>query len=47
MEGMFNTFLSGDIILYIFILLTANLFEEHYRSGVMKNIIGRGIAKNQ
>ena len=46
-EGMFNTFLSGDIILYIFMLLTANMVAETYRSGVMKNIIGRGIAKNQ
>lgn len=44
---MFNTFLSGDIILYIFMLLTANMVAETYRSGVMKNIIGRGIAKNQ
>ena len=47
LEGMFNTFFSGDSILYIFMLLTANTVAETYRSGVMKNIIGRGIAKKQ
>lgn len=46
-EGLFNTFLGGDTILYVFMLLTANTVAETYRSGVMKNIIGRGIAKKQ
>lgn len=44
-EGLFNTFLGGDTILYIFMLLTANTVAETYRSGAMKNIIGRGIGK--
>ena len=47
LDGMLNTFFSGDSILYIFMLLTANTVAETYRSGVMKNIIGRGIAKKQ
>lgn len=46
-EGLFNTALGGDIILYVFMLLTANTVAETYRSGVMKNIIGRGIAKKK
>lgn len=46
-EGLFSTFLSGDTILYIFMLLTANTVAETYRSGVMKNMIGRGIGKKQ
>ena len=46
-EGLFNTFLGGDTVLYVFMLLTANMVAETYRSGVMKNIIGRGIAKKQ
>ncbi len=46
-EGMLDTFLGGDTILYVFMLLTANTVAETYRSGVMKNIIGRGIAKKQ
>lgn len=45
-NSLMDTFLSGDIILYAFMLLTANMVAEAYRSGVMKNIIGRGIAKN-
>ena len=44
-EGLFDTFLGGDTILYVFMLLTANTVAETYRSGVMKNIIGRGITK--
>ena len=44
-NSLMDTFLSGDIILYAFMLLTANMVAEAYRSGVMKNIIGRGIAK--
>ncbi|EGJ47897.1 hypothetical protein HMPREF0866_00849 [Ruminococcaceae bacterium D16] len=44
-EELFNTFLGGDIALYIFMLLTANMVAEAYRSGVMKNIVGRGIGK--
>lgn len=39
--------MSGDTILYIFMLLTANTVAETYRSGVMKNMIGRGIGKKQ
>ena len=46
-EGLFDTFLGSDIILYVFMLLTANMVAETYRSGVMKNIIGRGIAKKE
>ena len=46
-EGLFDTFFGGDTVLYIFMLLTANMVAEAYRSGVMKNIIGRGIAKKQ
>ena len=46
-EGLFDIFLGGDIILYVFMLLTANTVAETYRSGVMKNIIGRGIAKKK
>ena len=46
-EGLFDIFLGGDIILYAFMLLTASMVAETYRSGVMKNIIGRGIAKKQ
>lgn len=46
-DSLMNTFLSGDTILYAFMLLTANMVAEAYRSGVMKNIIGRGISKKQ
>ena len=46
-EGLFNTFLGGDTVIYVFMLLTANTVAETYRSGVMKNIIGRGITKKQ
>lgn len=42
-----DTFLGGDTILYVFMLLTANTVAETYRSGVMKNMIGRGIPKKQ
>ena len=46
-DSLMSTFLGGDIILYAFMLLTANIVAEAYRSGVMKNIIGRGISKKQ
>lgn len=46
-EGLFDIFLGGDIVLYVFMLLTANTVAEAYRSGVMKNIVGRGIKKKQ
>lgn len=46
-DSLMGTFLSGDIILYAFMLLTANIVAEAYRSGVMKNIIGRGISKKK
>lgn len=41
-ESLMGTFLGGDFVLYAFMLLTANMIAEAYRSGVMKNIIGRG-----
>ena len=46
-NSFFSSFLSGDIILYAFMLLTANIVAEAYRSGAMKTIIGRGIAKKK
>ena len=46
-NSLIGTFLSGDIILYAFMLLTANIVAESYRSGVMKTIIGRGVAKKK
>ena len=45
LEGLLDIFFSGDTVLYIFMLLTANMIAEAYRTGVMKNILGRGIAK--
>ena len=45
LEGLFDIFFSGDTVLYVFMLLTTNMIAEAYRSGVMKNIFGRGIAK--
>lgn len=47
MDSLFSTFLSGDIVLYGFMLLTENMIAEAYGSGVMKNIIGRGISKKK
>ena len=46
-NSLVDTFLSGDTLLYAFMLLTANMIAEAYRSGAMKNIIGRGIAKEK
>lgn len=46
-DSLIGTFLNGDIILYAFMLLTANMVAEAYSSGAMKNIIGRGISKKQ
>ena len=46
-SSFMDTFLSGDITLYAFMLLTANLVAEAYRSGAMKTIIGRGIPKKK
>lgn len=46
-SSFISTFLSGDIILYAFMLLAANMVAEGYRSGVMKNIIGRGVDKKK
>lgn len=46
-ENMMNILLGGDAVLYAFMLLAANMVTETYRSGVMKNIVGRGIAKKQ
>lgn len=45
MPSTVQTFLSGDMVLYAFMVLAANTIAEIYRSGVMKNIIGRGISK--
>lgn len=45
LEGLLDIFFSGDTVLYVFMLLTANMVAEAYRTGVMKNIFGRGIAK--
>ena len=44
-SSFMDTFLGGDFILYTFMLLTANMVAEAYRSGAMKTIIGRGIEK--
>lgn len=46
-DSLIGTFLSGDVVLYAFMLLTANMVAEAYRSGVMKTIVGRGIAKKK
>jgi hypothetical protein len=46
-NSLLETFLGGDFVLYAFMLLTANMVAEAYRSGAMKNIIGRGIAKRK
>ena len=40
-------FFGEETVLYVFMLLTANIVAETYRSGAIKNIIGRGIAKEQ
>ena len=47
MGSLMGTFLGGNILLYAFMLLTTNMVAEAYRSGVMKNIIGRGLSKKQ
>ena len=39
-ESLMSTFLGGDFVLYAFMLLTANMIAEAYRSGVMKNVMG-------
>lgn len=46
-DGFFNTFLGNDVVLYVFMLLAANTVAETYRTGVMKNIVGRGIGKKE
>ena len=46
-ENLIGTFFNGDIVLYAFMLLTTNMIAEAYRSGVMKNMIGRGLSKKQ
>lgn len=46
-DTLLGTFLGGDIVLYGFMLLAANMVAEGYLSGAMKNIIGRGIPKKQ
>lgn len=45
--SLLGTFLGGDIILYTFMLLTANMVAETYHSGVMKTITGRGTPKKK
>lgn len=47
LESLMSTFLGGDLILYAFMLLTANMVSEAYHSGAMKTIIGRGIGKKK
>ncbi|MGI5857635.1 MAG: hypothetical protein ACOX64_14455 [Candidatus Merdivicinus sp.] len=47
MSSLLGTFLGGNIVLYAFMLLTANIVAEAYRSGTMKTIIGRGVAKKE
>lgn len=42
---MMQTFLGGDMVLYAFMVLASNIIAEVYRSGAMKNIVGRGISK--
>lgn len=46
-NSLMETFLGGDFILYAFMLLTANMVAEAYRSGAMKTIMGRGVAKKK
>lgn len=46
-DSFLGTFLGVGLILYAFMLLTANMVAEAYRSGIMKNIIGRGVAKKK
>lgn len=46
-SSFMETFFGGDFILYAFMLLTANMVAEAYRSGAMKTIMGRGIAKKK
>lgn len=46
-ETLLGTFLGGDIVLYAFMLLAANMVAEGYLSGAIKNIIGRGIPKKK
>lgn len=47
LENMFHTFLNGNVVLYAFMLLTANMIAESYHSGAIKNIVGRGINKKE
>lgn len=44
LESITNAFLGGNIILYAFMLLTANVIAEDYRCGTIKNIVGKGIS---
>lgn len=37
MTSMMQTFLGGDMVLYAFMVLAANIIAEVYRSGAMKN----------
>ncbi len=46
-DSWLSTFLGGDIVLYGFMLLTANMVAEAYCSGVMKTIVGRGTSKEK
>lgn len=46
-DTLLGTFLGGDIVLYAFMLLAANMVAESYLSGAIKNVIGRGIPKKQ
>lgn len=46
-DSFFNLFLDDKTIIYAFMLLTINMVAETYRSGVIKNIIGKGISKEK
>ena len=47
MSSLMGTFLGGNILLYAFMLLTANIVAEAYRSGTIKTIIGRGVTRKK
>ena len=41
LENMFHTFLNGNVVLYAFMLLTANMIAESYRSRSDKKYRGQ------
>lgn len=46
-DNFFNIFLGDDTVLYAFMLLTVNMVAETYQSGVIKNIVGKGVSKEK